>query len=63
MHDITTVSYTHLDVYKRQVDMFPWSGHVETVCLLSNRKPDTKVRIDVDLEDYYRIKDAKKNQN
>ena len=36
---------------------------VETVCLLSNRKPDTKVRIDVDLEDYYRIKDAKKNQN
>lgn len=39
------------------------SCHVETVCLLSNRKLDTKVRIDVDLEDYYRIKDAKKNQN
>ncbi len=45
------------------VDMFPGTGNVETVCLLSNRKPDTKVRIDVDLEDYYRIKDAKKNQN
>lgn len=30
------------------VDMFPYTGHVETVCLLSNRKPDTKVRIDVD---------------
>lgn len=45
------------------VDMFPHSVHVETVCLLSNRKPDTKVRIDVDLEDYYRIKDSKKNQN
>ncbi len=45
------------------VDMFPWTKHVETVCLLSNRKPDTKVRIDVDLEDYYRIRDAKKNQN
>lgn len=45
------------------VDMFPFTGNVETVCLLSNRKPDTKVRIDVDLEDYYRIKDAKKNQN
>ena len=44
-------------------DMFPQSEHVETVCLLSNRKPDTKVRIDVDLEDYYRIKDSKKNQN
>ena len=42
---------------------FPWTRHVETVCLLSNRKPDTKVRIDVDLEDYYRIKDSKKNQN
>ena len=45
------------------VDMFCSTVHVETVCLLSNRKPDTKVRIDVDLEDYYRIKDAKKNQN
>ena len=47
----------------RAVDMFGQGVHVETVCLLSNRKPDTKVRIDVDLEDYYRIKDAKKNQN
>ena len=37
--------------------------HVETVCRLSNRKPDTKVRIDVDLEDYYRIKDSKKKQD
>ena len=47
----------------RLVDMFPQTVHVETVCLLSNRKPDTKVRVDVDLEDYYRIKDAEKNQN
>ena len=45
------------------VDLFPWTGCVETVCLLSNRKSDTEVRIDVNLEDYYRIKDAKKNQN
>ena len=45
------------------VDMFPCTGNIETVCLLSNRKPDTKVRIDVDPEDYYRIKDAKKTQN
>lgn len=45
------------------VDQFCETVHVETVCLLSNRKPDTKVRIDVDLEDYYRIKDEEKNQN
>ena len=53
------------------VDMFPQtnvlsdikmnvSSHVETVCLLSNRKPDARVKIDVDLEDYYRIKDEQK---
>lgn len=42
------------------VDMFPFTEKIETVCLLSNRKPDTKVRIDVDMEDCYRIKDAKK---
>ena len=47
----------------RGVDQFGMTVHVETVCLLSNRKPDTKVRIDVDLEDYYRIKDSKKNQD
>lgn len=41
----------------------PDENTVETVCLLSNRKPDTKVRVDVDLEDYYRIKDEEKNQN
>ena len=34
------------------VDMFPMTRHVETVCLLSNRKPDVKVHIDVNLEDY-----------
>ncbi|MBR1471180.1 MAG: 23S rRNA (uracil(1939)-C(5))-methyltransferase RlmD [Lachnospiraceae bacterium] len=44
----------------RGCDMFPQSGHVETVCLLSNRKPDARVKIDVDLEDYYRIKDEQK---
>ena len=41
------------------VDQFCQTVHIETVCLLSNRKPDTKVRIDVNLEDYYRIKDTK----
>lgn len=41
-------------------DLFPRTAHVETVCLLSNRKPDARVKIDVDLEDYYRIKDEQK---
>ena len=38
----------------------------ESIALLervSNRKPDVKVHIDVDLEDYYRIKDAHKKNN
>ena len=36
--------------------------HVETVCLLSNRKskPDTHVDLTLDMEDYYRIKDQEK---
>ena len=42
------------------IDLFPGTYHVETVCLLSNRKPDTTVKLSVDMEDYYRIKDGKK---
>ena len=34
---------------------------VESVCLLSNRKLDARVKIDVDLEDCYRIKDEQKS--
>lgn len=38
---------------------------VETVCLLSNRKPkpDTHVDLTLDMEDYYRIKDQEKQSN
>lgn len=32
------------------VDMFPWSAHVETVCLLVLRNPVTHINIDVDVE-------------
>lgn len=32
-------------------DMFPWTGHVETVCLLCKRKPDTMVNLSVDMND------------
>ncbi len=45
------------------VDMFPFTEHVETVCLLSNRKPDSYVHLNLKMEDYYRIKDAQKEQN
>lgn len=46
-------------------DMFPQTVHVETVCLLSNRKskPDTHVDLTLDMEDYYRIKDQEKRSN
>ncbi len=42
--------------------MFPGIDHVETVCLLSNRKPDSYVHLNLKMEDYYRIKDAQKEQ-
>ena len=45
------------------VDMFSFTDHVETVCLLSNRKPDSYVHLNLKMEDYYRIKDAQKEQD
>ena len=45
------------------VDEFPNTVHVETVCLLSNRKPDSYVHLNLKMEDYYRIKDAQKEQD
>ena len=33
---------------------------VETVCLLGKRKPDTMVKIGIDMEDYRRIRDEGK---
>ena len=46
----------------RPVDMFPMSGHVETVCLLGNRnaKPDTRVKLSVDTEELQRVKNGEK---
>ena len=44
------------------IDQFPGTVHVETVCLLSNRKPDSYVHLNLKMEDYYRIKDAEKEQ-
>ena len=49
-----------VDLFPRCVDIHGIvSTHVETVCLLSNRKPDTTVKLSVDMDDYYRIKDGK----
>lgn len=44
------------------VDMFPATGHVESVCLLSNRKPkpDSYVDLSINMEDYHRIKNEEK---
>lgn len=33
------------------VDLFPWTGHVETVVLLSQQKPDDTIEIDLDLDE------------
>lgn len=44
----------------RPVDQFCHTSHVETVCLLGKRKPDTTVKIGIDMEDYRRIRDEEK---
>ena len=43
-------------------DMFGQTVHVETVCLLSNRKskPDSYVDLSINMEDYHRIKNEEK---
>ena len=45
-------------------DMFPETVHVETVCLLSNtqsKKKESYITLDVEMADYYRIKNEGKN--
>ena len=42
----------------RCVDMFPFTRHVETVCLLGRRKPDDTIKVSVNMDDYYQIRDA-----
>lgn len=46
------------------VDMFPFTDATETVCLLSNTqrpKKESYITLDVEMEDYYRIKNEGKN--
>ena len=45
-------------------DLFPFTGHVETVCLLSNtqsKKKESYITLDVEMADYYRIKNEGTN--
>ena len=44
------------------VEMFPFTNHLETVCLLGNRnaKPDTRVKLSVDTEELQRVKNGEK---
>lgn len=47
-------------------DNFPGTKHVETVCLLSNtqrKKKESYITLDVEMEDYYRIKNEGKDSN
>ncbi len=36
-------------------DMFPFTGNCETVCLLSNRKADSHIKLSLDMDEYYDI--------
>lgn len=40
------------------IDLFPGTNHVETVCLLGRRKPDDTIKVSVNMDDYYQIRDA-----
>ena len=42
------------------IDMFPCTVHVETVCLLSNRKADSHIKLSLDMDEYYDIMDKEK---
>lgn len=37
--------------------------HVETICLLSNRKADSHIKLSLDMDEYYDIMDKEKAEN
>ncbi|MBR0172718.1 MAG: 23S rRNA (uracil(1939)-C(5))-methyltransferase RlmD [Lachnospiraceae bacterium] len=46
------------------IEQFPFTKHIETVCLLSNthsKKKESYITLDVEMADYYRIKNEGKN--
>ena len=44
------------------VDMFPWTGAVETVVLLGNQKtkPDSHIKLSVDMDEFNKVKNGEK---
>ena len=44
--------------YVQPVDQFAHTVHVETVCLLGRRKPDDTIKVSVNMDGYYQIRDA-----
>ena len=60
-HSVEMFPYTDviLDIFPHTGDIHNGvSGHTETVCLLSNtrKKKESYVTLDVEMDDYYRIK-------
>ena len=45
------------------IDMFPFTSHVETVCLLSNRKADSHIKLSLDMDEYYDIIEKEQAEN
>ena len=41
-----------------QADLLFFTMHTETVCLLGRRKPDDTIKVSVNMDDYYQIRDA-----
>ena len=41
----------------------PDKNTVETVCLLGRRKPDDTIKVSVNMDDYYQIRDAEEAEN
>lgn len=53
----TLFAYRHGE-YDYQFHFLISSSHTETVCLLGRRKLDDTIKVSVNMDDYYQIRDA-----